>query len=87
MRKVRGWFAGKQAAPTDRLTRASTSSPSVRISYNDDVEHPTLLHKTNAVQAMSYPCFDFLDAAGLREHFTNFCENAGLAYLITHEVQ
>ena len=86
MRNFRGWFVGKQAEPIDRVTRASASSPGVRISYNDDVEHPTLLDESEAVHAMSYPCPDFLAAAGLLDQFNDLCENAGLAYLVTYQV-
>ena len=86
MRRFRGWFAAKQAEPTDRVTSASASSSGVRINYNDNVEHPALLDETEAVHAMSYPCPEFLAAAGLLDQFNNLCENAGLAYLVTHQV-
>ena len=86
MRKFTGWFTRKQPKPTDRVTRASTSSPGVRISYNDDIEHPTLLDETKAVHAMSYPCPDFLVVAGLLDQFNDLCENAGFTYLATHPV-
>ena len=86
MKKFMGWFARKQAEPTDRVTRASASSPGVRISYNDNVEQPVLLDMTEAVQAMSYPCPDFFAAIGSQDQFTNLCEAAGLSYLVAHQV-
>ena len=70
-----------------RHTRASTSSPSARTSYNDDVELPKLLNETNTMQAMSYPCYEFRMASGLHDHFINLCETASLTRLMTHEVQ
>ena len=90
MKKVKGWFAGKKAPDTDRRTRASGSNPPARPSYNDDVELPELLcleNESNTVQAMSYPCHQFLMATGLSEHFNNLVDTAGLTHLMTHEVQ
>ena len=90
MKKVKGWFAGKQAPATDRRTRASGSNPPTRPSYNDDVELPELLNpenESNTVQAMSYPCHQFLVATGLSEHFNNLVDAAGLTHLMRHEVQ
>ena len=86
MRKVTGWFARKQGEPIDRVIRASTSSSGVRINYNDDGEHPALIDETEAVHAMSYPCPEFLASAGLLDQFNGLCENAGLTYLVTHQV-
>ena len=87
MKKVKGWFAGKQAPATDRRTRASGSNPPTRPSYNDDVELPELLNESNTVQAMSYPCHQFLVATGLSEHFNNLVDTAGLTRLMRREVQ
>ena len=90
MKKVKGWFAGKQAPATDRRTRASGSNPPARPSYNEDFEPPELLcpvNELNTVQAMSYPCQEFLVAIGLSEQFNNLVENAGLTYLMTREMQ
>ena len=56
-------------------------------SYNDDVELPGLLNESNIVQAMSYPCHEFLVATGLSEHFNNLVDAAGLTHLMRHEVQ
>src|SRR4051812_42024303 len=85
-RKTKGWFAGKQPEPTDRVTRAAASSSSARVSYNDDIAYPGLLNETDTVCAMSYPCPEFLDSASLRDQFNSLCEAAGLTYLVTHQV-
>lgn len=45
-----------------------------------------MLDDMEAVQAMSYPCSNFLAAARLQDHFANLCENAGLTYLLSHQV-
>src|SRR4051794_40957286 len=85
-RKTKGWFGGKQPAPTDRVTRVVASSSSTRVSYNDDIEHSGLLDETKTVYAMAYPCPDFLASAGLRDQFNSLFESAGLTYLVTHQV-
>ena len=80
----------KKAPATDRLTRASGSNIPARPSYNEDVELPEFLcpeNELNTVQAMSYPCHEFLVATGLSEQFHNLVHNAGLTHLITREVQ
>ena len=56
------------------------------MSYNEDVVPPELLEETNPTCAMTYPCQDFLTAAGIRVEFDNLCANAGLARLITRRV-
>ena len=85
-RKTKGWFAGKQPKPTDRVTRAAASSSSARVSYNDDIVPPELLYETDSVHAMTYPCSEFLTAAGIKDEFDNLCAAAGLTQLVTHQV-
>ena len=85
-RKTRGWFAAKQAEPTDRVTRVATSSSSARVSYNDDIVPPGLLDEPDTMHAMAYPCSDFLAAAGLTDEFNNLCAAAGLTRLVTRRV-
>jgi len=79
--KAKGWLGKKRSESTDRVTRAS--SPNARVSYNDDVVPPELLEETNSVRAMTYPCQEFLEAAGIKEEFDNLCANAGLTRLAT----
>src|SRR4051812_18354713 len=84
--KDRGWFMAKQAAPKDRLIRAASSSSSARVSYNDDNVPPELLYESDTVHAMTYPCSDFLTAAGIKDEFDNLCPAIGLMHLVTHQV-
>src|SRR3954468_6929161 len=84
--KSKGWLGKKKPKPNDRVTRAAASSSTARVSYNDDVVPPELLEETNPTRAMTYPCQDFLTAAGIKAEFDNLCANAGLARLITRRV-
>ena len=70
----------------DRVTRAATSSSSARMSYNDDIIPPELLYKSDTTHAMTYPCSDFLSAAGIKDEFDNLCAAEGLTRLVTHQV-
>src|SRR4051812_26733051 len=81
--KAKGWIGKKKPEPTDRVTRASTSSSATRVSYNDDVVPLELLEETSPARAMTYPCQVFLEAAGIKEEFDNLCANAGLTWLAT----
>ena len=84
--KAKGWLGGKKPAPMDRLTRAAASPSSARVSYNDDIVPPELLYETDSVHAMTYPCSEFLTAAGIKDEFDNLCATAGLTHLVTHQV-
>ena len=84
--KAKGWLGKKKSEPTDRVTRAATSSSTARVSFNDDAVPPELLEETNLTRSMTYPCQDFLTVAGIKEEFDNLCANAGLARLITRRV-
>ena len=81
--KVKGWLGKKRPEPTDRLTRVAASSSTVRTSYNDDIVPPELLHETDTTRAMTYPCSEFLAAAGIKDEFDNLCAAAGLTRLVT----
>ena len=76
--KAKGWLGKWKSEPTDRVTRASASSSTARVSYNDDVVPLELLEETSLSRAMTYPCQYFLEAAGIKEEFDNLCANAGL---------
>ena len=52
--KVKGWLGKKRPEPTDRLTRAATSSSTVRTSYDDDIVPPELFHATDPQRAIEY---------------------------------
>ena len=83
--KAKGWL-GKRTEPTDRVTRAPASPSTARVSYNDDIVPPELLYEMDTVHAMTYPCSDFLTAAGIKDEFDNLCAAAGLTCLVTRQV-
>src|SRR3954469_21522651 len=84
--KAKVWLGKKKSEPTNIVTRATTSSSTARVSYNDDVVPPELLEETNTTRTMTYPCQDFLTAVGIKVEFDNLCANAGLKHLITCRV-
>src|ERR1041385_1980747 len=81
--KAKGWLGKKKPEHTDRVTRAAASSSAARVSYNEDVVLMELLEDTKPKWEMTFPCNDFLEAAGIKEEFDNLCANAGLTRLAT----
>ena len=80
------WLGKKKPERTDRVTRASASPSTARVSYNEDHVPLELLEETSPAHAMSFPCEAFLEAAGIKEEFDNLCANAGLTRLATSRV-
>ena len=80
------WLGKKKPERTDRVTRASASPSTARVSYNEDHVPLELLEETSPARAMSFPCEAFLEAAGIKEEFDNLCANAGLTRLATCRV-
>jgi len=66
------WLGKKKPERTDRVTRASASSSTARVSYNEDHVPLELLEETSPARAMSFPSEAFLEAAGIKEEFDNF---------------
>ena len=81
--KAKGWLGKKKPERSDRVTRAAASPSAARVSYNEDHVPLELLEDTSSARAMTYPCDDFLEAAGIKEGFYDLCANAGLTWLAT----
>src|SRR3954463_1702213 len=84
--RAKGWLVKKRPEHSDRVTRASASPSTARGSYNEYHVPLELLEDTNQARAMTFPCDEFLEAAGIREEFYNLCANAGLTRLATCRV-
>src|SRR3954471_17023748 len=84
--KVKGWIEKRKPTHSDRVTRAAASPSTARVSYNEDHVPLELLEDTNSARAMTFPCNEFLEAAGIKEEFYNLCANAGLTRLATCRV-
>ncbi|KAE8767079.1 hypothetical protein D1007_61603 [Hordeum vulgare] len=76
--KSKRWLGKKRPEPTDRLTIVAASPSTVRTSYNDDIAPPELLHDTDTTHAMTYPCSEFLAAAGIKDEFDKLCAAVGV---------
>ena len=70
--KAKGWLGKKKPERSDRVTRAAASPSTARVSYNEDHVPLELLEDTNPARAMTFPCNEFLEAAGIKEEFYNF---------------
>src|SRR4051812_7173982 len=84
--RAKGWLGKKRPERSDRVTRAATSPSTARVSYNEDHVPLELFEDTNPARAMTFPCDEFLEAAGIKEDFYNLCANAGLTRLATCRV-
>jgi hypothetical protein len=84
--RAKGWLGKKRPERSDRVTRAAASPSTARVSYNEDHVPLELLEDTNSARAMTFPCNEFLEAAGIKEEFYNLCANAGLTRLATCRV-
>src|SRR3954470_481415 len=84
--KAKGWLEKRKPTHSDRVTRASASPSTARVSYNEDHVPLELLEDTSQARAMTFPCDEFLKAAGIKEEFYNLCANAGLTRLATCRV-
>src|SRR3954469_3207933 len=84
--RAKGWLGKKRPERSDRVTRAAASPSAARVSYNEDHVPLELFEDTNPTRAMTFPCDEFLEAAGIKEEFYNLCANAGLTRLATCRV-
>src|ERR1041385_786830 len=84
--RAKGWLGKKRPERSDRVTRAAASPSTARVSYNEDHVPLELLEDSNSARAMTFPCNEFLEAAGIKEEFYNLCANAGLTQLATCRV-
>src|SRR4051812_15995313 len=80
------WLRKKKPEHTNRVTRASTSPSTARVSYNEEVVPLELLEETSPALAMTFLCPAFLEAAAIQEEFESLCANAGLTRLATCRV-
>ena len=80
------WLGNKKPERTDRVTRASASPSTARVSYNEEIVPLELLEDTSPARAMMFPCPTFMEAAGIQEGFESLCANAGLTRLATCRV-
>src|SRR3954462_7772112 len=79
--KAKGWLGKDKPERSDRVTRATASPSTARVSYNEDHVPLELLENTSPACAMMYPCDAFLEDAGIKEEFYGLCANAGLTRL------
>src|SRR3954470_11604595 len=86
MNKLGRWLGKKKPERTDRVTRYAASPSDARVSYNEDHVPLELLEDTSPARAMTFPCDEFLEAAGIKDEFYNLCANAGLTRLVTCRV-
>src|SRR3954466_2191473 len=84
--KAKGWLEKRKPTHSDRVTRAAASPSTARVSYNEDHVPLELLEDTSPARAMTFPCDEFLEAAGIKDEFYNLCANAGLTRLVTCRV-
>src|SRR3954463_8416420 len=86
MNKLGRWLGKKKPERTDRVTRSTTSPSAARVSYNEEIVPLELLEETPPARAMTFPCPEFMVAAGIQEEFDTLCANAGLTRLGTCRV-
>src|SRR3954463_12435514 len=84
--RAKGWLEKRKPAHSDRVTRAAASPSTARVSYNEDHVPLEMLEDTSPARAMTFPCDEFLEAAGIKDEFYNLCANAGLTRLVTCRV-
>ena len=69
-----------------QCTRSVASPSAVRVSYNEEIVPLELLEETAPAKAVTFPCPEFMVAAGIQEEFDTLCANAGLTRLATCRV-
>ena len=81
-----GKCLGKKKPERSSRVTCSAATPLVtRASYNEDIIPVEILGVLPA-KAMTFPCDDFMEYAGIKEEFYALCENAGLTRLVTSRV-
>src|ERR1041384_2299263 len=86
MERLGKWLGKKKPESSSRVTRSAASPSTTRGSYNEDVIAIEMLD-TSPAKAMTFPCEDFMEDAGIQEEFYALCANAGLTQLVTSRVQ
>ena len=86
MNKLGRWLGKKKPEHTDRVTQSTASPSAARVSYNEEIVPLELLEETAPARAMTFPCPEFMEAAGIQEEFNTLCANAGLTRLATCRV-
>ena len=83
-----GGIFKKKESSSRRETRGSSSSAPMRPSYNEDLEQlgVIVLGRESDVRSSVYPCYEFLQAAGIRDEFTSLFTNASLTNIVLVEM-
>src|SRR3954466_7863196 len=81
MNNLGRWLGKKKPECTDRVTRSAASPSAARVSYNEEIVPLELLEETSPARAMTFPCPEFMEAAGILEEFNIMCDKAGLTQL------
>src|SRR3954470_3226185 len=85
MEKLGKCLGKKKPERSSRVTHSAPAPSTTRASYNGDIIPVEMLDMLPA-KAMTLPCDDFMENAGIKEEFYALCENAGLTRLVTSRV-
>ena len=82
-----GGIFKKKEPSSCRETRSSSSNTPMRPSYNENLEPlgVIVLARESDVRSSVYPCYEFLQAAGIRDEFTSLGTNACLTNIVLVE--
>ena len=75
------WLGKKKLERMSRVIRSTDSPSAARVSYNEEIVPLELLEETTSARAMTFPCSEFMAAAGIQEEFNTLCANASLTRL------
>src|SRR4051812_28379622 len=81
MNKLGRWLGKKKLERKDRVTWSSASPSAARVSSNEEIVPLELLEETSPARAMTFPCPEFMEAAGIQEEFNILCAKASLTRL------
>ena len=81
-----GIFKKKEPSSRQEMRGSSSNAP-MRPSYNEDLEllGVIVLARETDVRSSVYPCYEFLQAAGIRDEFTSLVTNASLTNIVLVE--
>ena len=82
-----GWIFKRKEPSSHREMRGSSSNAPMRPSYNEDLEPlgVIVLARETDVRSSVYPCYEFLQAAGIHNEFTSVVTNASLTNIVLVE--
>src|SRR4051812_8695798 len=86
MNNLGRWLGKKKPEHIDRVTRSAASPSAARVRYNEEIVPLELLEETAPTRAMTFPCPEFMAAAGIQEEFNTLCAKAGLTRLANFRV-